>query len=150
MAAAIVEFGFRIPIVARSTGEVVDGHLRLKAAQYLGLETVPVVLADELTPAQVKAFRILANRSAAWAEWDETLLSDEFADLLEAGFDLALTGFSDDELADLLGDADPDDNTNPPMGGFTEEVDEDIPDAPVIPVSRRRHLAVRRSPSDLR
>lgn len=136
MAAAIVEFGFRIPIVARSTGEVVDGHLRLKAAQHLGLETVPVVLADELTPAQVKAFRILANRSAAWAEWDEKLLSDEFADLLEAGFDLALTGFSDEEIDDLLGDADSDDDTNPPMGGFTESTDEDIPEAPATPVSR--------------
>ena len=136
MAAAIVEFGFRIPIVARSTGEVVDGHLRLKAAQYLGLETVPVVLADELTPAQVKAFRILANRSAAWAEWDETLLSDEFADLLEAGFDLALTGFSDEEIDDLLGEVDPDDETNPPMGGFTEDADEDIPEAPATPVSQ--------------
>lgn len=136
MAAAIVEFGFRIPIVALSTGEVVDGHLRLKAAQHLGLETVPVVLADELMPAQIKAFRILANRSAAWAEWDEKLLSDEFADLLEAGFDLALTGFSDEEIDDLLGDADPDDETNPPMGGFTEDADEDIPEGPTAPVSR--------------
>ena len=136
MAAAIVEFGFRIPIVALSTGEVVDGHLRLKAAQHLGLETVPVVLADELMPAQIKAFRILANRSAAWAEWDEKLLSDEFADLLEAGFDLALTGFSDDELASLLDEADPGDETNPPIGGFTEDADEDIPEAPVTPVSQ--------------
>ena len=58
MAAAITEFGFRIPIIARSTGEVVDGHLRLKAALRLGLETVPVILADDLTPAQIKAFRI--------------------------------------------------------------------------------------------
>ena len=46
MAGAIQEFGFRIPIIAKSTGEVVDGHLRLKAALHLGLETVPVVLAD--------------------------------------------------------------------------------------------------------
>ena len=74
MAAAITEFGFRIPIIARSTGEVVDGHLRLKAALRLGLETVPVILADDLTPAQIKAFRILANRSATWADWDEDLL----------------------------------------------------------------------------
>jgi len=70
MASAIREFGFRIPIVARSDGEVVDGHLRLKAAQKLGLKEVPVALADELTDAQVKAFRILANKSANWAEWD--------------------------------------------------------------------------------
>lgn len=62
MVGAIREFGFRIPIVAKSDGSVVDGHLRLKAAQNLGLSEVPVVLADELTEAQVKAFRLLANR----------------------------------------------------------------------------------------
>ena len=66
MAGAITEFGFRIPIVARSDGSVVDGHLRLKAAKKLGLSEVPVVLADELSAAQVKAFRILANQSANW------------------------------------------------------------------------------------
>ena len=75
MAAAIREFGFRIPIVVRSDGTVVDGHLRLKAARQLGLAEVPVVLADELSDAQVKAFRLLANRSATWAAWDEDLLT---------------------------------------------------------------------------
>ena len=64
MASVITEFGFRIPVVAKSTGELVDGHLRLKAARKLGLATVPVVLADDLSPAQIKAFRLLANRSA--------------------------------------------------------------------------------------
>ena len=67
MAQAIVEFGFRIPIVARSDGLVVDGHLRLKAARLLGLDEVPVVLADELSEAQIRAFRLLANQSANWA-----------------------------------------------------------------------------------
>ena len=62
MASAIREFGFRIPIVAKSDGSVVDGHLRLKAARKLGLTEVPVALADELTDAQIKAFRLLANR----------------------------------------------------------------------------------------
>src|SRR5471032_3175205 len=71
MVAAIREFGFRIPIVAKSDGLVVDGHLRLKAARKLGLTTVPVALADGLTDAQIKAFRLLANRSANWASWDE-------------------------------------------------------------------------------
>jgi ParB-like chromosome segregation protein Spo0J len=70
MAAAIREFGFRIPIVAKSDGSVVDGHLRLKAARKLGLTEVPVALADELTDAQIKAFRLIANRSATWAEWE--------------------------------------------------------------------------------
>ena len=59
MAASINEFGFKIPILARSNGEVVDGHLRLKAAQKLGMPEVPVILCDEWTDAQVKAFRLL-------------------------------------------------------------------------------------------
>ena len=65
MCAAIREFGFRIPVVARSDGTVIDGHLRLKAAQRLGLAEVSVALADDLTESQIKAFRLLANRSAA-------------------------------------------------------------------------------------
>src|ERR1700681_2420805 len=67
MAASIREFGFKIPILVRSSGEIIDGHLRLKAAQKLGLEELPVIVCDEWTPAQVKAFRLLANRSATWA-----------------------------------------------------------------------------------
>jgi DNA modification methylase len=102
MAQAIVEFGFRIPIVARSDGLVVDGHLRLKAARLLGLDTVPVVLADELSETQIKAFRLLANQSANWAEWDELLLSAELQDLLADDYDLSLVGFSDGELDKLL------------------------------------------------
>lgn len=89
MAAVITEFGFRIPVVVKSTGEVVDGHLRLKAARKLGLSMVPVVLADELTDAQIKAFRLLVNRSATWAQWDEELLALELEDLKLADFDLA-------------------------------------------------------------
>jgi DNA modification methylase len=106
MASVIAEYGFRIPVVARSTGEVVDGHLRLKAARRLGLETVPVVLADELSEAQIKAFRLLANRSATWAEWDEALLRLELEELRLEDFDLALTGFNADELDALLADPD--------------------------------------------
>ena len=102
MVASIKEFGFRIPVVAKSDGSVVDGHLRLKAAVALGMTEVPVALADELTDARVKAFRLLANRSANWAEWDDELLALELSELGDMGFDMALTGFGDDELAALL------------------------------------------------
>jgi len=98
MAAVISEFGFRLPVVAKSSGELVDGHLRLKAARQLGLTTIPVVLADHLTDAQIIAFRLLANRSATWAEWDEDLLRLELEDLSAMDFDLALTGFDESEL----------------------------------------------------
>ena len=71
VAAAIREFGFRVPVVAKSDGTVVDGHLRLKAAKKLGLTEVPVVLADDMTDLQIKAFRLSVNKMAELAEWDD-------------------------------------------------------------------------------
>ena len=132
MCAAIKEFGFRIPVVARSDGTVVDGHLRLKAAQRLGLAEVPVALADDLSEAQIKAFRLLANRSAAWAEWDDDLLVLEFADLQEAEFDLGLTGFSGDEISSLL-DGGADDAADGDDDGASDEVPEPAADPVVRP-----------------
>jgi hypothetical protein len=102
MVASIREFGFKIPVLARSHGEVVDGHLRLKAACKLGITEVPVILCDEWTEAQVKAFRLLVNRSVTWAGWDEDLLSLELQDLNAADFDLSLTGFDPGEIDGLL------------------------------------------------
>jgi len=102
IAAAIKEFGFRIPIVAKSDGTVVDGHLRLKAAKKLKLKTVPVLNADDMSEAQIKAFRISVNKMADLAEWDNDLLKLEFDELQELGFDLSLTGFSVSELSGLF------------------------------------------------
>lgn len=107
MVGVIKEFGFRLPILAKSDGLIVDGHLRLKAAQKMGLKTVPVLLADDLTEAQIKAFRILVNRSANWADWDEELLRVELEELQGMDFDLSLTGFDKEELDDLLEDIKP-------------------------------------------
>ncbi|MBR1734174.1 MAG: ParB N-terminal domain-containing protein, partial [Alphaproteobacteria bacterium] len=98
MVSCIKEFGFRIPIVTKSDGSVVDGHLRLKAARKLGLEEVPVVIADDLSEAQIKAFRLVANQSANWAEWNEEFLRLELLDLKEMDFDLDLTGFDMSEV----------------------------------------------------
>lgn len=106
VAAAIREFGFRVPICAKSDGTVVDGHLRLKAAKKLGLAEVPVVLADDMTEAQIKAFRLSVNKMAELAEWDTELLRLEFLDLEGEGFDLELTGFDADEIAELQFDDD--------------------------------------------
>ena len=102
MCGSIREFGFKIPVLARGDGEVVDGHLRLKAARKLGLAEVPVILCDEWTPQQVKAFRLMVNRSVTWADWDEDLLSLELQDLSAAEFDLSLTGFNPGEIDALL------------------------------------------------
>ena len=98
MVSAIREFGFRIPIVAKSDGSIVDGHLRYKAALEMGLQTVPVALADELTDTQVKAFRLLANRSANWAEWDDDLLKLELEELRAEDFPIEMIGFGPEEF----------------------------------------------------
>lgn len=129
MASLIKEFGFKVPVVARSDGSVVDGHLRLMAARHLGMETVPVVLADEWTEAQVKAFRIAVNKSAELAEWDTSLLALEIEDLKDLDFDLELTGFELPELEDIMGaGAD---------GGTEGQTDPDaVPEAQEAPVTR--------------
>lgn len=115
MARCIEEYGFRIPILARLDGEVVDGDLRLKAAQHMGLADVPVILAEGMTDEQVRAFRILANSSVAWSTWDDGQLALELRDLWEMDFDLELTGLPMADVEDLLaslgeaeGGADPD------------------------------------------
>ena len=102
MCASIQEFGFKIPCLVRSDGEVVDGHLRLKAARKLGITEIPVILCDEWTPAQVKAFRLLVNRSVNWADWDEEALALELRELKELEFDLDLTGFDVPEIDEFL------------------------------------------------
>lgn len=101
MSDTIRKFGFRIPIVATSDGEVVDGHLRLKAARSLGLKEVPVALADDLDERQIKAFRIVANQSSAWANWNAELLKVELQELENLKFDLHEIGLDNIELPEL-------------------------------------------------
>lgn len=116
MCGSIREFGFKIPCLVRSSGEVVDGHLRLKAAQQMGLMEVPVILCDEWTSAQVKAFRLLVNRSATWAAWDEELLTLELQEIQKLDFNLDLTGFDVPEIEDLLRSPDDDaEDSAPPL-----------------------------------
>ncbi len=105
MAGSIKEYGFKVPVLARSDGLVVDGHLRLKAAMELRLETVPVILCDDWTEAQVKAFRLMAYASARWAPLDRELAKLELMDLQDLGLDaagLSLTGLDMAEIEKLL------------------------------------------------
>ena len=104
VAAAIHEFGFRVPLLAKSDGSLVDGHLRLKAAKKLGLSDVPVILCDDMSEAQIKAFRISVNKVADYAEWDDELLRLEFDELDAMGFDLELTGFTHQEMFEIITD----------------------------------------------
>jgi DNA modification methylase len=120
MCSSIREFGFKCPVLARSDGEVVDGHLRLKAARKLEIAEVPVILCDEWTEAQVKAFRLVVHRSVTWADWDDELLALELQELAAADFDLSLTGFDPKELDDLLLNPDDGDQANaaPPLPAY--------------------------------
>jgi len=108
VANSIREFGFRQPIVVDEHGVIVVGHTRHKAALKLGLKTVPVHVAADLTPQQARAYRLADNRSAADSEWDVDLLPIELGELRDDGFDLKLVGFSDKELAEYLREFDTD------------------------------------------
>src|SRR5512140_814093 len=123
VAASIKEFGWRQPIVVDTEGVIVAGHTRLLAARKLGLTMVPVHVAANLTPAQIKAYRLMDNRSHEEAEWDMELLPLELEDLKTLEFDLRLTGFDDDEIGRLL------------LSGHTGLTDENaIPPIPENPV----------------
>ena len=120
VAASIAEFGWRQPIVIDEAMVVLAGHTRLAAAQQLGLETAPVHIAKGLSEAQARAFRIMDNRSGENAEWDNDLLGLELGDLQAADFDLDLTGFTDDELNNLLNGLDEGDGAQ--EAGRTDEL----------------------------
>jgi DNA modification methylase len=134
IAASIVEYGWTNPVLVDGDNGVIAGHGRLAAARKLGLDEVPVIELAHLSPAQKRAYVISDNRLALDAGWDEELLALEFAELSEAGYDLALTGFDDAEIQGLLADgAGEDEGTKD--DGEPDEAD-DVPDAPAVPVSR--------------
>jgi site-specific DNA-methyltransferase (adenine-specific) len=93
VAASIKEFGFKNPIIVDKDHVIICGHSRLKAAEKLGLTEVPVVVAADLTPEQVQAYRIADNKTGEIAEWNYDLLPLELRELQGAEFDLTLLGF---------------------------------------------------------
>lgn len=97
VAQSIKEFGFKVPVIIDKNNEIVAGHTRLKAAQKLGLTEVPCIVADDLTPEQIKAFRLVDNKTAELAEWDMDLLVGEFEDLDLSEFNLDW-GIDQDEI----------------------------------------------------
>ena len=93
VAASIKEFGFKVPIVIDSNNVIVAGHTRLRAAQQLELKKVPVIVADDLSEEQIKAFRLADNKTSEFASWDLTLLDQELGDIGE--IDMSDFGFDD-------------------------------------------------------
>ncbi len=104
VAASLLEFGWQQPIVVDKKGVIVVGHVRRLAALQLGWSEAPVTVADKLTPAHIKAYRLMDNRSHEEATWDLELLAPELADLRALDFDLGLTGFDVHELDTFLRD----------------------------------------------
>ena len=98
VAKSIKEFGFKVPIILDKENVIIAGHTRLKAAIKLGMAEVPIIWADDLTPEQVKAFRIMDNRSNEFAEWDTELLKQEFYDLEDTDL-FNSTGFTTEEIS---------------------------------------------------
>lgn len=137
IAASIVEYGFNNPILVDGANGIIAGHGRLAAARKLGLTEVPVIELGHLSPTQKRAYILSDNRTAEGAGWDQQLLALELAELSEAGFDLDLTGFDANEIEQLLDrleeESDVDEDPNPADGGSDEE---DIPEAPVVAISR--------------
>ena len=93
VAASIREFGFRQPIVVDVDGVIIVGHVRYKASLKLGLQKVPVHVAKDLTPEQIKAYRIGDNKTADISDWNYDLLPIELAELQGMNYDLGLLGF---------------------------------------------------------
>jgi len=125
IAASIREWGWTMPILVDEVGNVIAGHGRIMAAQKLGIDDVPCMTATGWSEAKRRAYVIADNKLALNAEWDAAALGLEFADLAEVGFDLSLTGFSDDEIAAFSFDD--------PTDGLTDE--DAVPEVPAVPVT---------------
>jgi len=129
VAASLKEFGFRQPIVVDADGVIIVGHTRWKAAKKLNLARLPVHVATDLSPEQIRAYRIADNQTATLAEWDFDLLPIEIKDLQDANYDLGMLGFNDKELARMLesdvltGLVDPDEVPEPPDDPVTQPGD---------------------------
>jgi DNA modification methylase len=131
VAASIREFGWRVPIVVDRDGVIICGHTRLLAARKLGLSHAPVHVAHDLTPVQVRAYRLLDNRSHEETDWDFDLLGLEMGELKDLNLDLSLTGFDAREIDELLArDAELEDRAN------------QVPELPSDPVTRPGDLWV--------
>jgi DNA modification methylase len=129
IAASMAKFGWTVPCMVADDGELIAGHGRVLAATMLGLKDVPVIRLGHLDEAERRAYRIADNKLTELGDWDEAMLRDEIAGLLAEDFDLSLLGITDADLDALLQDPDAlgDDGAI--------EGEDDIPEAPVTPVS---------------
>ncbi len=130
VAKSIEDFGFRVPVIVDKDGVVIAGHTRIKAAEKLGLERVPVHVADDLTKAQARALRIADNKTAELAEWDMDLLAQELTAIIDGGGDVEALGFTDAEIDSIVGGYGTEGQTDPDA----------VPEPPKKPVSKQGEL----------
>ena len=102
IAASIREFGFLAPVLVQPNGKVISGHARVEAAALIGLEAVPAIICDNLTEAQIRAYRITDNRLAELSIWDMQILSGELLAVLESPIAIDLTGFDTPQIDSIL------------------------------------------------
>lgn len=121
VAKSIEKFVFKVPIVVDASNVIVNGHTRLKAAKYLGLKEVPTIIADDLTPEQIKAFRLADNKVGEIATWDEELLNAELDELADLDLDFDMTEFGFD-LPDIEGEE---------VEVIEDEFEEELPAEPI-------------------
>lgn len=95
---SIADFGFKVPIIVDADNVIIAGHTRLMAAQQLNITEVPCIVADDLTPEQVRAFRLADNKSAEMSEWLPSELAKELEELMSSGIDMSAFGFDTDEF----------------------------------------------------
>jgi DNA modification methylase len=126
IAGAIREWGWTTPILVDEGGGIIAGHGRVLAAQKLGLDEVPAMVARGWSEAQKRAYILTDNKLALNAGWDDALLRVELSDLRGMGADLSLIGFGADELAELMADVPPEGLSDP----------DDVPEPEPYPVTR--------------
>jgi DNA modification methylase len=130
VAHSIKTYGFRQPIVVDGSGTIICGHTRLKAALSLGMTEVPVHVARDLSPEQVKALRIADNKLHELATWDNALLAVELDELADLGVDVGLLGFTPEQIAEI---------TNEPIGTEGNTDPDDVPEPqPAASVATQR------------
>lgn len=120
------EWGFTMPVLVDEAGGIIAGHGRVMAATRIGLMEVPVLVARGWSDAKKRAYVIADNKLALNAGWDEEILAAEMAELQAMGFNLELTGFSNEELLDMLNEEHKEGKTD----------DDAVPEQPKVPVSR--------------
>lgn len=123
VASSIEEFGFKVPIIVDGNNVIVAGHTRREAAEQLGMDEVPVIIADDLSEEQVKAFRLADNKVAEFSDWDIGMLEEEISDLISDDFDMEQFGFEITRKLEETNDGD--DEEVKPEVEFTTELGEE-------------------------